>query len=165
MGLFAQLKAFYLKYLKSFIATGETQVNRAQFDLLYAQTRDSGMTHKYITAGWRRSGLWPVCARKVLNRPEISSYRQTTPELRPPQSKVILTPQDDYEYREINTILAPKLTRSGKALVKQLNHAYYEASSARTTLSIEISTWRKRTLEDEERSTRKRLKKQDDKRI
>jgi hypothetical protein len=76
-----------------------------------------------------------------------------------------LTPQDDYEYREISTILASKLTRSGKALVKQLDHAYYEASSARRILSVELAADRKRSLEDEGRQVQKRLKKQDDQRI
>jgi hypothetical protein len=151
--------------LKSYILAGETRVNRAQFDILYARTREAGMNYQYITAGWRRSGLYPLCAKKVLERPEISRYRQTTPELRPPQSKVNLTPQDDWEYREINTILASKLTRSGKVLIKQLNHAYYEASSARKILSVELAAHRKRSLEDEERQVQNRLKKQDDQRI
>src|SRR5271170_5333437 len=123
------------------------------------------MTSQYIIAGWRRSGLFPVYARKVLEKPEISRYRQTTPELRPSQSKVTLTPQDNYEYREISTLLSSKLSRSGKAKLKQLNHAFYEASSARKILSTELSNVRKRVLEDEEQATTKRLKKQDDKRI
>ena len=123
------------------------------------------MTSQYIIAGWRRSSLFPVCARKVLEKPEISRYRQTTPELRPSQSKVTLIPQDNYEYREISTLLSSKLSRSGKAKLKQLNHAFYEASSARKILSTELSNVRKRVLEDEEQATTKRLKKQDDKRI
>ena len=123
------------------------------------------MNYQYITAGWRRSGLYPLNVQKVLERPEIARYRQTTPELRPPQSSVTLTPQDDYEYREISAVLASKLTRSGKALVKQLNHAYYEIFSARKILFVELTTHRKRSLENEERQVQKRLKKQDDQRI
>ena len=123
------------------------------------------MTSQYIIAGWRRSGLFPVCARKVLEKPEISRYRQTTPELRPSQSKVTLIPQDNYKYREISTLLSSKLSRSGKAKLKQLNHVFYEASSARKIMSTELSNVRKRVLEDEEQATTKRLKKQDDKRI
>jgi hypothetical protein len=79
--------------------------------------------------------------------------------LRPPQSKVNLTSQDDWEYREISTVLASKLTRSGKAYLKQLDYAYYEAFSARKILSIELAAHRKRSLEDEERQVQKRLKK------
>ena len=62
LGPFAQLKSFYLKHLKSYILAGEIRVNRAQFDILYAQTREAGMNHQYITAGWRRSGLYPLNA-------------------------------------------------------------------------------------------------------
>ena len=91
-------------------------MNRAQFDILYAQTRESGINHQYITAGWRRSGLYPLNVQKVLERPEIARYRQTTPELRPPQSSVNLTPQDDWEYCEISKRLAAKLTRSSRAI-------------------------------------------------
>ena len=57
------------------------------------------------------------------------------------------------------------MTRSGKALAKQLNHAYYEASSARKILSFELAAHRKQSLEDEEHQIQKRLKKQDDRRI
>ena len=118
LGLFAQLKSFYLKRLKSYILAGETRINRAQFDILYAQTRELGMNHQYITASWRRSGLYPLNVQKVLERPEIARYRQTTPELRPPQSSVNLTPQDDWEYCEISKRLAAKLTRSSRVIQK-----------------------------------------------
>ena len=76
-----------------------------------------------------------------------------------------LTPQDDWEYCEISKRLAAKLTRSSRAIQKQLNSAYYEASSARRILSFELATHRKRSLEDKERQVSKRLKKQDDQRI
>ena len=76
-----------------------------------------------------------------------------------------LTPQDDWEYREISDRLAAKLTRSSRAIYKQLNSAYYEASSARRILSIKLAANRKRSLEDEERQVQKRLKKQDEQRI
>lgn len=52
LGPFAQLKSFYSKHLKSYILAGETRVNRAQFYILYARTREAGMNHQYITAGW-----------------------------------------------------------------------------------------------------------------
>ena len=75
MGLFAQLKSFYSKYLKSYILAGETRVDRAQFDILYARTREVGMNYQYIIAGWRRSGLYPLNVQKVLEKPKISRYR------------------------------------------------------------------------------------------
>jgi hypothetical protein len=56
---------------------------------------------KYILTGWRRSGLYPLDARKVLDKPEVARYRATTPDLAPPQSRLTLTPQDDYEYEQI----------------------------------------------------------------
>jgi hypothetical protein len=83
--------------------------------------------------------------------------------LHPPQSRLTLTPQDDYEYERIQETLSSKLTRSGR-LQKQLSHAYSRESSARKLLSFEVSKARKRTLEDEVQETTKRLKKQDDKR-
>ena len=86
LGPFAHLKAFYSKNLKNFIATGEVKVNRSQFNILYQQARHSGLNEQYITAGWRRSGLWPIAPQKVLQKPEISQYRQTTPDLQPPQT-------------------------------------------------------------------------------
>ena len=46
-----------------------------------------------------------------------------------------------------------------------MNHIYFAASNARKILSIEVAITRKRTLADEEKDTRKRLKKQDNKRI
>jgi hypothetical protein len=60
--------------------------------------------------------------------------------------------------------LNTKLTRSGRQLQKQLSHAYFRESSARRLLSFEVSTARKRTLEEEVQETTKRLKKQDEKR-
>ena len=46
-----------------------------------------------------------------------------------------------------------------------MNYAYFAASNARKILSTEVAIARKRTLADEEKNTRKRLKKQDNKRI
>jgi hypothetical protein len=74
----------------------------------------------------------------VLDKPEVARYRATTPDLAPPQSRLTLTPQDDYEYERIQEALSAKLTRSGRRLQKQ--------------------------LEDEVQETTKRLRKQDDKR-
>ena len=49
------------------------------------------------SAGWRRSGLYPLDAHKVLDKSEVARYRATTPDLAAPQSRLTLTPQDDYE--------------------------------------------------------------------
>ena len=117
-----------------------------------------------MLAGWRRTGLHPLDARKVLEKPEVARYRATTPDLAPTQSRMTLTPQDDYEYEQIQEALNAKLTRSGRKLQKQLSHAYFRESSARRLLSFEVSTARKRTLEEEVQETTKRLKKQDEKR-
>ena len=117
LGPFAQLKSYYSKNLKSFIATGQTQVSRAEFDRLYHLTRQEGFTENYINAGWRRSGLWPINKLKVLERPQLSQYRQTTPDLAPPQTSQNLTPQDKWEYGQINEVLAAILTRSGRKML------------------------------------------------
>ena len=139
LGPFAHLKSYYSKNLKSFIALGDTQVTRARFNVLYHRTRQEGLTAQYILAGWRRSGLYPLDARKVLEKPEVARYRATTPDLAPPQSRLTLTPQDDYEYERIQETLNAKLTRSGRRLQKQLSHAYFRESSARKLLSFEVS--------------------------
>ena len=94
----------------------------------------------------------------------MARYKAITPDLAPPQSRLTLTPQDDYEYKRIQEALNAKLTRSGRRLQKQLSHAYFRESSARKLLSFEVSKARKRTLEDEVQETIKRLRKQDDKR-
>jgi hypothetical protein len=164
LGPFGHLKSYYSKNLKSFIALGDTQVTRARFNVLYHRARQEGLTAQYILAGWRRSGLYPLDARKVLEKPEVARYRATTPDLAPSQSRLTLTPQDDYEYERIQEALSAKLTRSGRRLQKQLSHAYFRESSARKLLSFEVSKARKRTLEDEVQETTKRLRKQDDKR-
>lgn len=143
---------------------GQTQVSRAEFDTLYHLTRQQGFTEQYINAGWQRSGLWPINRVKVLGKPEISRYRQTTPDLAPPQTSQNLTPQDKWEYDRINETLAAKLTRSGRKLLKSLNHAYQNESNARITMSVEISESRKRARDEEEKASMKRLKKEDEKR-
>ena len=139
-------------------------MTRARFNVLYHRARQESLTAQYIQAGWRRSGLYPLDARKVLDKPEVARYRATTPDLAPPQSRLTLTPQDDYEYERIQEALNAKLTRSGRRLQKQLSHAYFRESSARKLLSFEVTKARKRTLDDEVQETTKRLKKQDDKR-
>jgi hypothetical protein len=48
LGAFAHLKRFYSRNLKTFISRGKAEVNRAQFNVLYAQTRQSGMKPQYI---------------------------------------------------------------------------------------------------------------------
>ena len=94
----------------------------------------------------------------------MARYRAITPDLASPQNRLTFTPQDDYEYKQIQEALNAKLTRSGRQLQKQLSHAYFRESSARKLLSFEVSKARKRTLEDEVQETTKRLRKQDDKR-
>ena len=100
----------------------------------------------------------------MLEKPEVAHYRATTPDLAPPQSRLTLTPQDDYEDKRIQEALSAKFSRFGRRLQKQLSHAYFRESSARKLLSFEVSKARKRTLEDEVQETTKRLRKQDDNR-
>ena len=114
-------------------------------------------------AGWHRSGLWPIDKQKVLLRPEISRYRQTTPDLAPPQTSETLTPQDKWEYSQINEALTAKLTRSGRKMLACLKRAYENESNARVALSFEISESSKRSRDAEEKASMKRLKKQDSK--
>jgi hypothetical protein len=101
LGLFCHLKSYYSKNLKSFIALGDTQVTRARFNILYYRAREEGLTVQYILVDWRRSGLYSLDARKVLDKPEVTRYRAITPDLALPQSRLILISQDDYEYEQI----------------------------------------------------------------
>ena len=55
------------------------------------------------------------------------------------------------------------MTRSRRRKLTALRYAFERESSARRLLSFDISTARKRTLDDEESNSHKRLKKQDDK--
>ena len=99
----------------------------------------------------------------MLQLPELTQYRQTTPDLAPPQSSINRTPQDEYEYSRISELIAPQLTRSGRHKLAGLHHAYIRESSARRLLSFDVSAARKHTLDNEEREGLKRLKKADDK--
>ena len=67
---------------------GDTQVTRAPFNVLYHRTRQEGLTAQYILAGWRRSGLHSLDARKVLEKPEVACYRVITPDLAPLEDEV-----------------------------------------------------------------------------
>jgi len=55
------------------------------------RAREEGLTAQYILAGWRRSGLYPLDARKVLGKLEVARYRATTPDLTNPWSRLTLT--------------------------------------------------------------------------
>jgi hypothetical protein len=72
LSLFGHLKSYYSKNLKSFIVLSDTQVTRARFNVLYHRTRQEGLTAQYILTGWRRSSLYPLDARKVLDKPEVA---------------------------------------------------------------------------------------------
>jgi len=105
-----------------------------------------------------------VNVRKVLEKPEVSDYRQVTPELQPPQTSLTFTPQDRYEFDEIKRIAQSKSTREVRSQIETLSHAYYAKHSARRILANELKESRKRTRDDEEEITNKRLQKQDEKR-
>lgn len=57
-----------------------------------------------------------------------------------------------------------KSSREVRRQIESLSHAYYAESSQRRILANEVKESRKRTLEEEEHTVNKRLKKQDDKR-
>jgi hypothetical protein len=78
---------------------------------------------------------------------------------------VYYTPQKDREWRARSDQVAEQLDRDGRRMLTSLNHAYYRESNARTALSIELGQARKRTRDDEETTTTKRLKKHADDRI
>ena len=92
LGPFAQMKRYYSQYLKEYISTGETKVTRAQFNTLFNHTREVALSREYIEVGWRRTGLHPFNPRRVLLQPKLVQYRQTTPDLAPPQSSIHRTP-------------------------------------------------------------------------
>ena len=58
--------------------------------------------------------------------------------------------------------IAIKLSRSSRQKLRSLEYAYIAKSSARRLLVNELREARKRTLKDEDTTTIKRLKKQDD---
>jgi hypothetical protein len=122
------------------------------------------MNHQYITAGWRRSGLYPLNAHRVLNIDQVARYRQITPELTPPQTQVHLTPQDIHEFNTLSEVVLPKLSRSTKRVMRSMMQAYYRETSINRLLINELKQVRKHGLEEDEASSHKRLKKQDDKR-
>jgi hypothetical protein len=66
-------------------------MTRARFNVLYHRAREESLTAQYILVGWRRSNLYPLDARKILDRPEVARYKATTPDLAPPQNRLTLT--------------------------------------------------------------------------
>lgn len=82
----------------------------------------------------------------------------------PPPTTTQYTPTEVYEVASISEGLMAKTTRSGKIMVRQILKAYERESSVCRVLATELKSVRKRTLEEEESTTLKRLKKQDDKR-
>lgn len=141
---------------------GDTQVTRAQFNSLYNLTRQNAMTRQYISAGWRRTSLYPFNANRVLQRPEVALYRPISPQVRPPSTHVGRTPNGTHETRQLAEQLMAKTTRSGKVLVRQIMSAFDKEASVNKVLSTEIKGHRKRALDNEELATAKRLKKQDE---
>jgi hypothetical protein len=161
LGPFSHLKAYFSANLKNFILSGDTQITRAQFNVLYYRTRQHAMIKQYIAAGWRRTGLYPFYPQKVLERDEVAIYRQISRLIRPPQTRTTCTPNGQYEARLVGEALMAKTSRSGKLLVRQLLNAYEKESSVARILFTEIKGHRKRGLDEEESTTAKRLKKQD----
>ena len=75
------------------------------------------------------------------------------------------TPQKDREWKERANQVALQLDRDGRRQLTSLSHAYQRESNARVALSIELEQARKRTRDDEESTTTKRLKKHVDDRL
>jgi hypothetical protein len=163
LGPFAQLKRYYSQHLANYIRQGKTEIDRAQFNILYNQARNAGMTRQYIMAGWSRSGLEPLNPQKVLSKAEISIYRATSPDLVPPPTLEYTTPATRNDFQVVTTYLKAKLTPQSRHLMTGVQHAYYKEHSARVCLQTEESNARKRTREVEEQATMKRLKQADDK--
>jgi DDE superfamily endonuclease len=163
LGPFAQLKNHYSKNLKKYISQGKSGLNRAQFNLLYQETRRTALTPQYIQAGWSRTGLNPFNPSRVLESPEIIRYRQTTPDLLPPPSEEHHTPSTRAEFDAIARQLLPTLTPKRRHQLQRLTHAYHNENATRICLEKDEVTARKRTLEEEGETITKRLRKSDEK--
>jgi len=144
LGPFAHLKHFYSRNLKTFVSQG-AEVDRAQFNVLYAQTRQSGMQPQYIQTGWSRSGLYPLNPERILQAPDFERHRQVTPEFAPhrPVTPEIIsspneysTPKNRVQFEEIALDIRATLTPTLQHQLDRLRHAYFHESSARICLSV-----------------------------
>ena len=163
LGPFAHLKNHYSKNLKSYISQGKAQLNRAQFNLLYQETRRTALTAQYIQAGWSRTGLNPFNPLRILDSAEVIQYRQATPDLLPSPNKEHHTPTNRAEFDDIARQLLSSFTPKRRHQFQRLTHAYHKENAARTCLQQDEATARKRTREEEEIATTKRLRKNDKK--
>jgi hypothetical protein len=163
LGPFAHLKNHYNKNLKNYISRGRAVLDRAQFNLLYQETRRTALTRQYIQAGWSRTGLNPFNPSRVLESPEIIRYRQTTPDLLPPPSEEHRTPSTRAEFDAIAREILPTLTPKRRHQFQRLTHAYHNENATRVVLQTEEVTARKRAREEEEKTTTKRLRKNEEK--
>ena len=161
LGPFAQLKRLYGQKLADHIKIGRAEITRADFNVLYNEARQQGMTKQYIQAGWSRSGLEPFSLDKVRNKDELRAFRQPTLDLLPPASIEIATPQGRQHFKALAGELSLKLTPRGKHQLLRLEHAYERESSARIALAEDTATARKHTYEEEATGVRKRMKKTD----
>lgn len=165
LGPFAQLKSHYSKNLKSYISHGKTELNRAQFNLLYQEARRAAFTPQYIQAGWSRTGLNPFNPLRILHCPEVTRYRQTTPDILPPPSSEHHTPTNRAEFDAIARQLLSSFTPKRRHQFQRLTHAYHNENAARICLQQDEATARKRALEEEEQTITKRLRKSDEKKL
>jgi hypothetical protein len=134
LGPFAHLKNHYSKNLKSYITQGKAELNRAQFNLLYQETRRTALTPQYIQVGWSRTGLNPFNPLRVLNNTEVAQYRQTTPDLRPSPSSEHHTPSNRAEFDAVARQVLPTLTPKRRHQLQRLTHAYHNENAARVCL-------------------------------
>jgi DDE superfamily endonuclease/Tc5 transposase DNA-binding domain len=160
LGPFASIKRYYSQHLSNYIRQGKTEIDRAQFNVLYHQTRESSFKHQYIMQGWSRTGLYPLNIERVLNKREIRDYRAVTPDLLPPSTEFD-TPSTRVEFQQVTNSMKQQMTPQSRRKMTGIQHAFYKQWNARVVLQSEETNARKRTREVEEVKSRKLLKKVD----
>lgn len=159
---FAAVKRIYSRKLKEFDPTGISAVSRADFDVIFAQSRSLAFEKGSIESGWKRSGLWPFDVEKVLARYEVRSYRPTTPDLQPPKTVELRTPKRKSEWKPMVTSLRQVVPQSHQLCLTRIERHLDECEAELITLRSELRVHRKQDKQEEDTGVHRRVRKLQD---
>jgi hypothetical protein len=166
VGPFSALARSYSKHLKAHCPAGVSKVSRALFQKVYNLARQEAFKESNIAAGWKRAGLIPWCPDRILELPEIVNYERVTPELQVPTRGVdyLATPKKVYQIHTLSDKIEECTTPRTTARVRKLTKVAVQEMARAQLLQDDVRMTRKRKLEEEQESKRKRLQVEEGKR-
>ena len=102
--VFNILKRKYRKEIAKFVSLDLDNIRRPQFITAYRAARDKAFTAGNITAGWRKSGIYPYNILEPLSNPHVKDpsaiKRPDTPkniptQPNPPRGGTVMTERDE----------------------------------------------------------------------